>query len=85
MESTNLPGEKSEPEDKSQLVQMRLQRKTLNRLENLAAMTKTNNRTQLISTSIELTEEIVKNLQTGAKVYIETPGGVRESLKIIGI
>ena len=72
-------------EEKSQLVQMRLQPKTLQRLQSLVDLTQTDNRTQLVSSSIQLTEEIVKSLNAGAKVYIETPDGKKELLKIVGL
>ncbi len=72
-------------EEKSQLVQMRMQPKTLELIQSLSTLTGTTNRTQLISSSIQLTEEIVKNLQDGAKVYIESKDGKKELLKIVGI
>ena len=71
--------------EKSQLVQMRMQPKTLELIESLSELTGTTNRTQLISTSIQLTEEIVKNIQAGGKVYIEGKDGRKELLKIVGI
>lgn len=77
--------EEKAPSEKSQVVQMRLQPKTLNRLQNLADITQTSNKTQLVSSAIELTEEIVKNLKLGSKIYIETADGKKETLKIIGI
>jgi len=72
-------------EEKSQLVQMRLQPKTLQRIQSLVDLTGTQNRTQLVSSSIQLTEEIVKSLHVGGKVYIEMPDGNKELLKIIGL
>lgn len=75
----------SSNKEKSQLVQMRMQPKTLQLIENLSELTGTTNRTQLISSSIQLTEEIVKNIQAGSKVYIESKDGKRELLKIVGI
>lgn len=71
-------------QEKSQLVQMRLQPQTLERLQNLGNLTKTDNRTQLVSSSIQLSEEIIKSLNAGAKVYIETPDGKKELLRVIG-
>ena len=72
-------------EEKSTLVQMRLQPKTIARIKRLSELTGTENRTQLISSSIELTEEIVKSLSKGGKVYIEMPDGKKEVLKFVGI
>ena len=71
-------------QEKSQLVQMRLQPKTLERLQSLVNLTKTDNRTQLVSSSIQLSEEIMKSVEAGSKVYIETSDGKKELLKIIG-
>jgi len=70
--------------EKSQLVQMRLQPKTLERLQSLVNLTHTDNRTQLVSFFIQLSEEIVESINAGGKVYIEMPDGKKESLKIIG-
>jgi hypothetical protein len=75
-----------ELDGKSQLVQMRLQPKTLERLNNLSKLTDSDNRTQLVSSSIQLTEEIIKSIkQSNAKIYIETPDGKREVIKIVGL
>jgi len=71
--------------EKSQLVQMRIQPKTLTSIENLTKMTGTTNRTQLISSSIQLTEEIVNSIKAGSKVYIEGKDGQRELLTIVGL
>lgn len=71
--------------EKSQLVQMRLQPKTLQIINSLSELTGTTNRTQLISSSIHLTEELVRYMQAGAKVYVESKDGTKELLKIIGI
>jgi len=70
---------------KSQVIQMRLQPRTLDRLQNLVKITKTTNKTQLVASSIELAEEIMKTLNAGGKVYIEKPNGQKDSLKIIGM
>lgn len=75
-----------EQEGKSQLVQMRLQPNTLKRLESLINLTDTTNKTQLVSSSIQLTEEIIKSIKRdNAKVYIETPDGKKEIIRIIGL
>jgi len=69
----------------SKLVQMRLQPKTMESISNLSRMTHTSNKTQLISSSIQLTEELVSSIKGGSKVYIENKDGSRESIKIIGL
>ena len=72
-------------EDKSKLVQMRLQPKTLERIDRLSEMTKTGkNRTQLVSSSIQLTEELLSIINSGSKLYIEKPDGTKELVKVIG-
>lgn len=71
--------------DKSKLVQMRLQPKTLDRINRLSEMTNTENRTQLVSISIELAEELIRNINQGSKIYIEKKDGTKELLKIVGI
>ena len=72
-------------DDKSQLVQMRLQPKTMQLLESISGMTNTTNRTLIISSSIQLAEAILKNVNAGGKVYIETKTGEKELLQIIGL
>lgn len=72
-------------QESSRLVQMRLQPQTLKRLDNLANLTKQKNKTQVVSSAIELSEEIIKSIKDGAKVYIETADGQKEVLKIIGM
>lgn len=71
--------------DKSQLVQMRLQPKTIERIQNLSEMTGTGNRTQIVSAAIQLTEEILKSLSEGGKIYIEKNNGEKEVLKFVGL
>jgi hypothetical protein len=72
-------------DDKTQVVQMRLQPKTMERIQSLVDLTGTTNKTQLISSSIELTEEILKSVKQGGNVYIEGKDGKKELLKIIGL
>ncbi|GAC1417353.1 MAG: hypothetical protein NVS1B13_14280 [Flavisolibacter sp.] len=67
------------------LVQMRLQPKTMERIEHLSEITGTTNRTQLVATSIELAEELMKNEKEGGKIFIEKPDGTRERIKIVGL
>lgn len=72
-------------EEKSQLVQMRLKPKTLSLIENLSKLTNISNRTLIVSSAIQLTEEIVNSVQDGGKVYIEDKNGTRSLIKIIGL
>ena len=75
-----------EEEMGSKLVQMKLKDKTLERIESLKDLTEIDNRTQLIAASIELTEELIKAIKNGSKIYIEDESGTKkEKLKIIGI
>jgi len=73
-----------EAQDASKLVQMRLQPKTLDRIDRLSKLTNTDNRTQLVSSSIQLTEELLSIIKAGSKLYIEKPDGTKELVKIIG-
>jgi hypothetical protein len=67
------------------LVQMRLQPKTMERINRLSEITGTTNRTQLVASSIELTEELMSNTKDGGKIYIERADGTKERIKIIGL
>lgn len=67
------------------LVQMRLLPKTIDRINNLSNITGTNNRTQLVASSIEIAEEMISNVKDGNKIFIEKPDGTRERIKIIGL
>jgi len=67
------------------LVQMRLLPVTLDRIENLSKLTRIDNRTQLISSSIQLTEELVSNMKAGGKVYIEKPDGTKHLIQLVGL
>lgn len=71
--------------NETQLVQMRLQRKTMDNIQKLSELTNTTNRTQLVSSSIQLTQDIFSSIKKGAKVYIENPDGTKELIKIIGV
>jgi hypothetical protein len=72
-------------QDKSTLIQMRLQPRTIERINALTEITGQNNRTQLIANSIELTEELLRSAKEGAKIYIEKKDGTKELLKIVGM
>jgi hypothetical protein len=71
--------------DRSRLVQMRLQPKTLESIEDLRMLTRTENRTQIVSSAIQLTAELLSSLKQGAKIYIEKPNGKKELIKFIGL
>ncbi len=64
---------------------MRLQPKTLEKINRLTELTKMSNRTQLVSASIQLTEELLSIIKGGSKLYIERPDGTKELVKIIGL
>jgi hypothetical protein len=66
-------------------VQMRFQSKTIERIEHLTQMTGSNNKTQLIASAIQLTEQILEGLIEGDKIMIEKKDGTKEILKIVGI
>ncbi|MCY7349823.1 MAG: hypothetical protein LH606_04040 [Cytophagaceae bacterium] len=66
-------------------VQMRLRQQTLDRIENLSRLTGTDNRTQIVSGSIQIAELLLKNQSEGGKLYMEKPDGTRELIKIIGL
>ncbi|MDJ1472820.1 hypothetical protein [Xanthocytophaga flava] len=66
----------------SKLVQMRIQPRTLTKIEELSSITGISNRTQLVAGCIELAHDVVISIKTGAKVYIEHPDGSRERIQL---
>lgn len=73
-------------EDTSQLIQMRVRKRTLDNIHELSSLTGVANRTQLVSASVDIAKEVLKSIkQEGAKVYIEHPDGRKEVLKLVGI
>ncbi len=74
-----------EQEEKTQLVQMRLRPKTIERIEKLSRNTGIANRTQLVSNAIEVTEALSEYIHAGGKIYIIKKDGTKELLNIIGI
>lgn len=74
-----------EQEEKTQLVQMRLRPKTIERIEKLRKNSGIDNRTQLVSNAIEVTEALSEYIHAGGKIYIEKKDGTKELLNIIGI
>jgi hypothetical protein len=69
----------------TKLVQMRLRPKTINTIANLANVTGVTSKTQLVSASVEIANEVLSSLKQGAHVYIEHPDGRRELLKVVGV
>jgi hypothetical protein len=74
-----------EVSNEPQLVQMRFQPKTMQRISNLTEITGNTNRTQLIANSVEITEELLKSIKQGSKIYIEKKDGSKEVLRILGM
>ncbi len=72
-------------EEKTQLVQMRLRPKTIERIDKLSKNSGIVNRTQLVSTAIEVTEALSEYIRAGGKIYIEKKDGTKERLNINGI
>ncbi len=72
-------------ESGAKLVQMRLQPRTLDRLNSMSTITGIDNRTRLVAASINLTGEILGAIESGAKVYIERADGTKEVLSVIFI
>jgi len=75
---------KSENEEQTQLVQMRLKPRTLEKLESLSNRSGISNKTQVIANAIQFTELISESIHSGGKIYIEKDGK-RELLTILGI
>lgn len=74
----------AEKEEKTQLVQMRLKPNTLERINKISKNSKIDNRTQVVSNAVQLTELISDYIHSGAKIYIEKDGK-KELLTIVGI
>jgi hypothetical protein len=72
-------------EEDSKLVQMRLQPKTLDRVQHLTSLMGTQNRTQIVSASLQIAESLLKDVKDGSKIYVERPDGTRELLMFVGI
>lgn len=74
----------AEKEEKTQLVQMRFKQNTLERINKISRNSGIDNRTQVLSNAIQLTEVLSDYLHSGAKIYIEKDGK-KELLTIVGI
>jgi len=67
------------------LVQMRFNEKTINRVQELKAMTGINIKTQIVARAIALYHEIEKSKkEKGGELYMEYPDGKRERFVIVG-
>ncbi|MGI4749226.1 MAG: hypothetical protein ACRYFB_01210 [Janthinobacterium lividum] len=71
--------------DKSTLIQMRLQPDTLDLIEKLSKITNMDNRAQLISSALRFTDDMINIVKDGSKLMVEKPDGTKEQLKITGI
>lgn len=67
----------------TETLKMRLQRETIQNLENLSILTGINNKAHLIASCIQITEHIVKALvENGGKLFLENESGFRKEIKI---
>lgn len=73
-----------EKDEKTQLVQMRLKPNTLSKINKISKNSGIDNRTQVVSNAVQLTEIISEYLHSGAKIYVEKDGK-KELLTIVGI
>jgi flagellar hook assembly protein FlgD len=62
----------------TQLVQMRLRKRTMDSIAHLQELSNSTNRTNLVSSSIQITEELVSRIRKGAKIIIEENGEKKE-------
>lgn len=74
----------SDTNEGTQLVQMRLKPKTIERIDSLGRRSGTSNRTQVVANAIQFTEVLSEYIHSGAQIYVEKDGK-RELLKIVGI
>jgi hypothetical protein len=63
-----------------QLIQMKLNESTIQKVEELKKIMSEENRTQLVSEGISLYLEIAKAVKSGAKILIENKDGSKERL-----
>jgi galactitol-specific phosphotransferase system IIB component len=62
----------------TQLVQMRLKTRTMASISHLQDLSGNTNRTDLVSSSIQVTEELFSRIKNGAKIIIEENGEKKE-------
>jgi hypothetical protein len=63
-----------------QLIQMKLNENTINKVEELKLLLKEDNRTQLVAEGIAVYLELTKAIQDGSKVVLEKKDGTKERL-----
>lgn len=80
-----MSNQQTQSNDESKLVQMRLQPKTLDRVDNLTELMGTQNRTQIVSASLQIAESLLSSVKEGSKIYIEKADGTKELVKFVGI
>jgi len=76
---------KTDVEEKNIVVKMSLRPSTIKRIEVLRRNSGNDNRSQLVSNAIEITEALSAYIHSGAKIYIEKKDGTKELLNIEGI
>lgn len=81
---TSPPAESAES-PVSKLVQMRLRRPTLEKLDDLHGSTGIENRTQLVATSIDLAHWLMRAQEAGGRLVVEYDDGRREVVAIVGL
>jgi hypothetical protein len=65
-------------------VQVRLMSNSLESIDAIAKRLQTN-KTQVVATSVQLTDMLTKQLAQGGKMYVELPDGTREQISFIGL
>lgn len=63
-----------------QLIQMKLNENTINKVEELKKLLKEENRTQLVAEGIAVYLELAKAINDGAKIVLEKKDGTKERL-----
>jgi hypothetical protein len=65
-------------------VQVRLMSNSLESIDAIAKRLQTN-KTQVVATSVQLTDMLTKELAQGGKMYVERPNGTKEHISFIGL
>ena len=68
----------------TQKVQMRLRNETIELIEQLKERTKTNNRTRIVSASVELVEALAQLLEDGGELVVRKKSGKENVVKVVG-
>jgi hypothetical protein len=70
----------------AKVVQMRLRPSTIERIEHIARLMDTTNKTNVVSLSINVLENLAESVvKDNAKIYLENPDGTRSKLIIPGL